>query len=56
MVINSTHINKTNNLLSSYLNTKQTTIYHVGNQGPGLGQEQNVAVLNRLMGFQLPSR
>jgi hypothetical protein len=41
-VINSSNINKTNNLnLSSFLNslnTKHTTTYGVGNPGPDLGQ------------------
>ena len=41
MVNNSTNINKTNNHLSSQLNslnTDKTTTYYVGNPGPGLGQ------------------
>jgi len=36
MVNNSTNINKTNNHLSSQLNTKKFTTYDVGNPGPGL--------------------
>jgi len=31
-------------------NARKTTTYVVGNPGPNLGQVQNVAVLNRLMG------
>ena len=38
MVINSTNMNKTNNKLSSLLNTKKT--YDVGNPGPGWAQAQ----------------
>ena len=34
MVINSTNINKTNNHLSSLLNTKKTTTYDIGNSDP----------------------
>jgi len=43
MVINSTNINKTNNhlvIITEPLNTIKTTIYDVGNPGPGLEQAQ----------------
>jgi hypothetical protein len=43
MIINSTNINKTNNLLLAQLNslnTKKNTIYDFGNPGPGLGHTQ----------------
>ena len=55
MVNNFTNMNKMNNHISfelNSLNTKKTTIYDVGNPGSGLGQVQNVAELNRLMGSQ----
>jgi len=34
------------------MNTRKTMTYDVGNPGPGLGQAQNVAGLNRLMESQ----
>jgi len=49
MVINSTNINKTNNHLSTELNslnTTMTTTYDVGNPCPGLGQSPKCGVVN----------
>ena len=46
MLNNSTNFNKTNNYLSTYLTEHKTTIYHVENPDPGLGQEQKYGGLN----------
>jgi hypothetical protein len=50
MVINFTNISKTNNHLFYYLTEYiKTTIYDVGNTGPGRGQTHKCGGLNRLM-------
>ena len=40
MVINSTNIYRTNNLILTHKNTRKTTRYDVRNPGPDLGQAQ----------------
>ena len=53
MVNSSTNINQiTISLLLEPLNRKNIRTYGVGNKGPGLGYEQNVAGLNWLMWSQ----
>jgi len=57
MVINSTNINKTNNHLSSYLNslnTKKATTYDVGNLSPDLGQAQPCGGIKPVNGNTTP--
>jgi hypothetical protein len=59
MVINSTNINKTNNILSfqlNSLNTKKTTTYDIGSPGPGFGQAQQCGEIKPVNGIPtLPS-
>ena len=53
MMANFTNINKMNNNLSSYLtplNTKETTIYDVGNPDPDLEQAHKCGGVNQLLG------
>jgi len=50
MVNNSTNINKANNDLSPQIIEHKKTMTYDRNPGPGLGQAQIVAGVNRLMG------